>query len=99
VDDPALHEARKSYKRARYAVELLGTPQSVRLARRLTGLQDLLGHYQDTVVARALLRELGVRAQAQGENAFGYGLLHARQAAAADRDLDELPRTRRRASR
>jgi CHAD domain-containing protein len=96
VDDAALHEARKSYKRARYAVELLDTAESRRLARRLTALQDLLGHYQDTVVARGLLRELGLRAQEQGENAFGYGLLHARQAAAADRALDELSRTRRR---
>jgi CHAD domain-containing protein len=96
VDDTALHEARKSYKRARYAVELLDTAESRRLARRLTALQDLLGHYQDTVVARGLLRELGLRAQEQGENAFGYGLLHARQAAAADRALDELSRTRRR---
>ena len=99
VDDGALHEARKSYKRARYAVELLGTPGSLRLARRLTALQDLLGHYQDTVVARALLRELGLRAQEQGENAFGYGLLHARQAAAADALEAALPATWRRANR
>ena len=98
----ALHEARKAHKRARYAVEVLrplAGGRARRLASRLTAVQDILGRHQDTVVARALLRELGMRAYLDGENGFSYGLLHARQAAAATRTLADLPRARRRAAR
>jgi CHAD domain-containing protein len=100
--DAALHEARKAYKRARYAVEVLeplaGT-QARRLAKRLTALQDVLGANQDAIVAEDLLRDYGMLAYLDGENAFSYGLLHARQRAAAQRHLAELPRARRRAGK
>lgn len=100
--DLALHEARKAYKRARYAVEVFrpiaGRPAR-RLARRLTGLQDVLGAHQDAVVTQELLRDFGMRAHAEGENAFTYGLLQARQHAEAQRQLTLLARARRRAGR
>src|SRR5262245_16875454 len=50
---PRLHEARRAYKRARYAVEVLassGPAASGELVRRLKALQDLLGEAQDAVV-------------------------------------------------
>src|SRR4029078_2945272 len=51
--DEGLHEARKRYKAARYAVEVLrplhGEPAR-KLASRLTDLQDVLGIHQDTIV-------------------------------------------------
>jgi CHAD domain-containing protein len=100
--DEALHEARRAYKRARYAVEVAipgaGRPAR-RLARRLTALQDVLGAHQDAVVAEGLLREYGMLAYLDGENAFSYGLLHARQRAAGQRRLAELERARRRAGK
>ena len=95
--DVALHEARKAYKRGRYAVEVFrstGKPAR-RLAKRLSRLQDVLGEHHDTVILRGLLREEGMRAYGEGENAFTYGLLHGRQQETANRLLRELPKARR----
>ncbi|HEU4422444.1 MAG TPA: CHAD domain-containing protein [Pilimelia sp.] len=98
----ALHEARKAYKRARYAVEVLagraGKPAS-RLAKRISKLQDVLGAHQDSVITREVLRDEGTRAQGAGESAFTYGLLHGRQRALSDRVLRRLPRVVRRSRR
>jgi CHAD domain-containing protein len=100
--DVALHDARKAYKRARYAAEALapaaGAP-ALRLAKRLRNLQDILGEYQDSVVGAQLLRDYGMRAHLEGDNAFSYGLLYARQTAAGARELTDLDRARRRARR
>jgi CHAD domain-containing protein len=100
--DIALHEARKSYKRARYAVEVLkplaGKPARG-LAKRLTVLQDTLGAHQDAVVASQLLHDYGIKAHQEGENAFAYGLLHARQRDAGEARLADLDRVRRRAGK
>ncbi len=101
-DDPSLHEARKEFKRARYAVEALtpiaGKPAR-QLAKRLTALQDVLGSHQDATVTQDLLREYAARAYAQGDSTFSYGLLHARQREAAARVLRDLPAAVRRARR
>ncbi|MFR9776261.1 CHAD domain-containing protein [Micromonospora sp. MS34] len=100
ADDAALHEARKAYKRARYAVEVrepaVGGPVG-RLVGRLKELQDQLGAHQDSVVTREVLRRQALRAYADGENTFTYGILHARQAAGADRDVPALVRAAERA--
>jgi CHAD domain-containing protein len=76
--DEPLHEARKAYKRARYAVEVFadaaGRP-GTKLIDRLTDLQDVLGAHQDSVVAREILHDLAGRAP----DAFPYGILYARQ--------------------
>ena len=100
--DPQLHESRKEYKRARYAAEALtsvaGKP-AARLAKRLTTLQDVLGSHQDATVTRDLLLDYGQRAQAAGDDAFTYGLLHARQREAGERVLRDLPAARRKARR
>ncbi len=100
--DHHLHEARKAYKRARYAVEVfvpsVGEPAK-QLVTSLTELQDVLGVHQDSVVARELLRDLAGRAHQSGENGFGYGILYARQQAGGEAVLEELPRVRRQAGR
>lgn len=99
--DVAMHEARKAYKRARYAVELV-TPlvgsAGRRLSKRLGALQDVLGTHQDAVVAAHLLRDFGIRAHLDGDNAFSYGLLYARERASAEESLAPLERRRRRAA-
>ncbi len=100
--DERLHEARKAYKRARYAAELatpVAGPPAAKLADLITDLQDVLGAHQDAIVTAELLRDYGMRAYAEGENAFTYGLLHARQAEHGRAALASLPRARRRASR
>lgn len=92
--DLALHEARKAAKRARYAGEAarptLGKPAK-RFAKRVKAVQSLLGDHQDSVVARAALRELAAQAHAAGESAFTWGLLYGREEAEAAAQERELP--------
>ena len=96
--DEHLHDARKAYKRARYAVEVFvareGTPAR-RLVKRLTELQDVLGDHQDATITRELLREYAGRAHAAGDSSFSYGVLYARQQAAGEAILGRLPAARR----
>jgi CHAD domain-containing protein len=96
--DGELHDARKAYKRARYAVEVLrpvdGRPAQ-RLRRRLGDLQDALGAHQDAVVTADLLRRQAMRAYADGENTFTYGLLAARQQQAAAHSRTRVDRVRK----
>ncbi|MER5443347.1 CYTH and CHAD domain-containing protein [Streptomyces sp. NPDC002790] len=92
--DLAMHDARKSAKRARYAgeaaVPALGK-QAKAFARAMKDVQTLLGDHQDSVVAREALRDIAVQAHAAGESAFTWGLLYGREeASAADRER-ELP--------
>lgn len=92
--DVALHDARKAAKRSRYAAELarpaLGKPAK-RLARSMKQVQDVLGDHQDSVVAREALRNLAVQAHAAGEPSFTWGVLYAREEAAAAARERELP--------
>jgi len=64
--DEALHELRIKVKRARYAAEMVaatvGDPAE-RFIERAKELQDLLGDYQDAVVAQQRIRELAARAR------------------------------------
>ena len=81
-DDTALHTARKAAKRLRYATEGTGTRP-----RGLKKLQKALGHHQDVVVARPVLRELG----ASAENGFSFGMLLGRADARAAEIEARLP--------
>ena len=78
--DQGLHEVRKSAKRLRYAAET-ATPvrrkRATRIADAAEEIQTILGDHQDSVMARNLLRRLGIEAHLQGENGFSYGRLHA----------------------
>lgn len=100
--DEALHGARKAAKRTRYAAEAarpaLGRPAK-KFATRTKRVQQLLGDHQDSVVARAALRELATQAQQAGEGGFTFGLLYGREEAlAADRER-ALPDLWRKVSR
>ncbi|HEU5418948.1 MAG TPA: CYTH and CHAD domain-containing protein [Streptosporangiaceae bacterium] len=92
--DAALHEARKAAKRARYAAEVLvpsaGQPAR-RFAARMKEIQSVLGDHQDAAIARAAIRDLGLRAHRAGDNAFTFGVLHERDAQAG-RDLQRQAR-------
>jgi CHAD domain-containing protein len=82
-DDEELHKARKAGKRARYAAELASPVVGGKVQKRIKRyeeLQDILGDYQDGVVAAALLRRLATgTAQHGNENGFTYGLLYAHE--------------------
>jgi len=90
----ALHEVRKAAKRLRYASEtalpVLGK-RADKLAGRAKAVQQVLGEHQDTVVARAALREIGVRAHLSGENGFTFGRLHALEESRAQRLVQQYP--------
>ena len=77
--DLALHRARKSARRARYAAEAaapaVGLPAR-KFARAMKRVQSVLGEHQDAVLARQAARDLGIGAHLAGENAFTYGLLY-----------------------
>ncbi|WP_367131539.1 CHAD domain-containing protein [Saccharothrix sp. HUAS TT1] len=93
-DDFGLHEARKAAKRLRYAVEVSEPAfgkQAAKYRKKLKAVQELLGEHQDGVVARPVLRELGAKAQLDGENGFTFGLLHGLETAAAQRVEDRFP--------
>jgi CHAD domain-containing protein len=98
----ALHQARKSARRARYASEAMA-PAAGKKARRFTKqmkkVQSVLGEYQDTVIARQVARELGIRAHLAGENAFSYGLLYERDVCHGHRLQVQAQRAWKRASR
>ena len=82
----ALHAARRAAKRARYAAEAVspvyGKPAR-RFATQMKTMQTTLGAHQDAVIARNTIREIGVRAHLEGENAFTFGLLHEHDTCAA----------------
>ena len=98
--DAAIHEARKAGKRARYAAEValpaLGG-KARRQAARTKKLQEVLGDHQDSVVARAVLREIADEARSAGEDTFSYGLVYGREACQAAEIERALPRLAARA--
>jgi CHAD domain-containing protein len=100
--DVALHRARKSARRARYAAEAAipaAGPQARRFARQMKRVQSVLGDHQDVVLARQAARDLGIGAYLAGENAFTYGLLHEREFHQAERLQARARQVWRRASR
>ena len=98
----ALHQARKSARRARYAAEALA-PAAGRKARRFVSrmkqVQSVLGEHQDSVIARAVARDLGIGAHQAGENAFSYGLLYELDACEGERLQARARRIWKQASR
>lgn len=68
--DTAMHDARKSARRARYAAEALALP-----AKPIKALQDVLGEEHDRVVTAAALSDLAAGAHLAGEDSFTYGVL------------------------
>ncbi|WP_221325667.1 CYTH and CHAD domain-containing protein [Actinoplanes sp. L3-i22] len=85
--DEELHDARKRYKQARYAVEVLAPDagkSAKRLVKALTNLQDGLGAHQDSSIARETLREIG-------PDSFHFGVLYGRQEAVGKETLIAVP--------
>ncbi|MFE1290211.1 CHAD domain-containing protein [Streptomyces sp. NPDC058751] len=92
--DTAIHDARKTAKRLRYAAEAarpaLGGPVR-RLGKRAKAVQRVSGAQHDSVVTREALRRLAVSAQASGEPGFTWGVLHGQEGAAAGTRERQLP--------
>src|SRR5262245_52537965 len=83
--EAALHETRKAAKEVRYAAECaeaaLGKDAAT-LAGQAKKIQSVLGDQHDAVVARALTRDIAIRAHLAGESTFSLGIVHE----ACDRD-------------
>jgi CHAD domain-containing protein len=75
----ALHQARKAAKQVRYAsdaIEPAFGADAAALSKRAKRVQEVLGEHQDSVMAIAILRDLGLAAHAEaGESSFTFGLL------------------------
>ncbi len=87
------HEVRKSAKRARYAGDAVSAvlgDQAKDYAKAMKAVQEVLGDYQDGVVARQELRALAVAAHLDGQNAFTYGRLHALEQVAGEQALERF---------
>jgi CHAD domain-containing protein len=100
--DVALHQARKSARRARYAAEAASPAvgkKARRFARQMKKVQSVLGDHQDTVLARQAARDLGIAAHLAGENAFTYGLLYEHELHQAGRRQAQARKVWKRASR
>ncbi|MBK7720938.1 MAG: CYTH and CHAD domain-containing protein [Austwickia sp.] len=84
--DEAIHDIRKRAKAARYAAEAAGSvvgARADRLASAWTDLQEALGDYQDSVVAREVIMRICGEARTAGEETFSYGVLAERETAVA----------------
>ena len=100
--DTALHDVRKAAKRARYAAEVasLATGRQARKsAKALKKLGSTLGEHHDAVIAAADLRGLAIRAHADGETSYTYGVLHERMNERARRFAERAEHQWRRANR
>jgi CHAD domain-containing protein len=100
--DVALHQARKSARRARYAAEAAAPAvgkKAGKFARQMKRVQSVLGDHQDAVLARQAARDLGIGAHLADENAFTYGLLHERESHRAEHLQSDARRVWKRASR
>ena len=98
----ALRAAGEAAEQARYAAEAavpVAGRDAVALAVVVAAVQDLLAEHHDSVLTRAVLHDAGVAAYEAGENAFSYGVLYARQSAAAERLEAALPKLWSRAKR
>ncbi len=94
VRDDAIHGVRKRAKAARYAAEVVGDVLG-RRARKLvdawTDVQEVLGDYQDSVIARQALDRICAQARRAKEDTFTYGVLVEREAARARRLQEQYP--------
>ena len=78
--DEHLHEVRKAAKRLRYAAEAVEPAfgaKAARLAAAAESVQEVLGDLNDSVVTRALLRQLAAESAGRPGNALLYGRMHA----------------------
>ena len=77
-----LHRARKAFKRARYAAELVepANAEMKQIAQDAKELQTLLGEHQDSVVAAEFLARMSPADNvATGESVFTYGIMMANE--------------------
>jgi CHAD domain-containing protein len=97
AQDELLHDVRKDAKQSRYAAEAVQGVcgrRAGRYAAAVTELQESLGDFQDGVVTREVLRELGAQGHLAGQNGFTFGRLHALEQVKAEAAVAAFPQAR-----
>ena len=96
--DEALHKVRIRAKRTRYAAEAVAgalppseSKAATRLAKRCSDVQDVLGDFQDAVVAAGVIEELGRRHRQSGPLNFALGRMAEREYKLAQQKRAEFP--------
>lgn len=99
--DVALHRTRKAAKRARYTAEAASSlgASAAKLARRAERLQDILGAYQDSVVAAEQLAATVERPDTPAADTFVAGRLTEVERREGARSLERLPAAAKKAGR
>ncbi|AXY50750.1 CYTH and CHAD domain-containing protein [Rhodococcus ruber] len=100
--DELVHRARKGAKRMRYAIEVLRPLHRKRAERALDhfdDFQDLLGEFQDSVVAREHLLEMVSEQEHTAESSFGLGVVYQRELEVGEEQVAHLERAWKRARR
>lgn len=78
-DSAAWHRLRITAKRARYATDAMAPilgDGSERLGRKLASITEILGEHQDASIAQQAVREIALRPDVDGGQAFALGRLH-----------------------
>lgn len=73
------HNLRKAAKKLRYSAEAVGkatTVETKKLYKACSGLQSVLGDYQDAITSRDELLRRAQVARRQGRDTFAYGILY-----------------------
>ncbi|MEE2033960.1 CYTH and CHAD domain-containing protein [Rhodococcus chondri] len=100
--DERMHRARKGAKRMRYAIEVIAPLHPGRTDRalgRFDSFQDLLGEFQDSVVAREHLVDMVSEQHHAAESSFGLGILYRLESEIGAQQAAHLERAWRKALR
>lgn len=100
--DERIHKVRKAAKRLRYAIEAIRPAAPKRAKRalsRFNEFQDVLGEFQDSVVARRVLYDIAAAHPHTAESTFGLGILHQQEADIGENHAARLAPTWHTASR
>ncbi|WP_067452198.1 CYTH and CHAD domain-containing protein [Actinomadura macra] len=95
AEDPdiARHDTRKAAKRVRYAAEVAVPVLGVaarRVAKDAKRIQEVLGEYQDGVIAMEHLQTAATRPRVAASDAFVLGVLYGKEQCAAEAARDRL---------
>ena len=96
--DEAYHRVRILAKRSRYAAEAVTgalpaekSKDAARFAKRCAAVQDVLGDFQDAIVAAGLIKDVGVGRPQAGYMNFALGRMAEREYALASKKKAEFP--------
>lgn len=100
--DELMHRARKGAKRMRYAMEVirpLAPKKAARALDRFDNFQDVLGEFQDSVVAREHLLNMISAHDHAADSSFGLGIMYQQEIQIGDDQAGLLEQEWKKASK